>query len=196
MLTERRLVDNRQVELAGTNRDAGVNRARWQIIVSMRTDELTKTLETLFSELMHGVSGQGGFMLNAGDRGLQRSLERLSAAQASALTPTGSSIAAHVDHVRYGLSLMNRWSQGENPFADADWRASWRKTTVTDAEWEALRVQLRHEATNWLVVLRTPREVAFLELNGMLGSIAHVAYHLGAIRQINSSARGPAEGER
>ena len=60
-------------------------------------------------------------MLNPGDEGLIRSLEKLSAADASALTATGSSIAAHVDHVRYGLSLMNRWSQGENPFDSADW---------------------------------------------------------------------------
>ena len=162
----------------------------------MRTDELTTTLETLFSELMHGVSRAGGFMLNVGDHGLLRSLERVSAADASVLTRTGSSIAAHVDHVRYGLSLMNRWSQGENPFGSADWRASWRKTTVTDAEWEGLRAQLRHEAARWLVVLRTAREVEGIELTGMLASIAHLAYHIGAIRQINSNARGPAEGER
>ena len=162
----------------------------------MRTDELTTTLETLFSELMHGVSRAGGFMLNVGDHGLLRSLERVSAAEASVLTRTGSSIAAHVDHVRYGLSLMNRWSQGENPFGSADWRASWRKTTVTDAEWEGLRAQLRHEAARWLVVLRTPREVEGIELTGMLASIAHLAYHIGAIRQINGNARGPAEGER
>ena len=162
----------------------------------MRTDELTTTLETLFSELMHGVSRAGGFMLNVGDHGLLRSLERVSAAEASALTRTGSSIAAHVDHLRYGLSLMNRWSQGENPFGSADWRASWRKTTVSDAEWEGLRAQLRHEAASWLVILRTPREVEGIELTGMLASIAHLAYHIGAIRQINSNARGPAEGER
>lgn len=162
----------------------------------MRTDELTTTLETLFSELMHGVSRAGGFMLNVGDHGLLRSLERVSAAEASVLTRTGSSIAAHVDHLRYGLSLMNRWSQGENPFSSADWQASWRKTTVTDAEWEGLRAQLRHEAASWLVVLRTPREVEGIELTGMLASIAHLAYHIGAIRQINSNARGPAEGER
>ena len=162
----------------------------------MRTDELTTTLETLFSELMHGVSRAGGFMLNVGDHGLLRSLERVSATEASVLTRTGSSIAAHVDHVRYGLSLMNRWSQGENPFGSADWRASWRKTTVTDAEWEGLRAQLRHEAARWLVVLRTPREVEGIELTGMLASIAHLAYHIGAIRQISSTARGPAEGER
>jgi hypothetical protein len=135
-------------------------------------------------------------MLNVGDHGMLRSLERLSAAQASEPTRTGSSIAAHVDHVRYGLSLMNRWSQGENPFADAEWQASWKKTSVNDAEWEGLRAQLRHEAAQWLVVLRTPRDVAGIELSGMVGSIAHLAYHLGAIRQINANARGPAEGAR
>ena len=162
----------------------------------MRTDDLTRTLENLFGELMHGVSGKGGFMLNVGDRGLLRSLERLSAAEASALTPTGSSIAAHVAHVGYGLSLMNRWSLGEEPFSDANWAASWTKTSVTDAEWEALRIQLRDEGARWLVVLRTPRAVEGIELSGMVGSIAHLAYHMGAIRQINTNARGPAEGER
>ena len=162
----------------------------------MRTDELTRTLENLFGELMHGVSGKGGFMLNVGDRGLLRSLERVSAVEASAETRTGSSIAAHVAHVSYGLSLMNRWSRGENPFATADWAASWKKTSVTDAEWQALRIQLRDEAARWLVVLRTPREVQDIELSGVIGSIAHLAYHMGAIRQINANTRGPAEGER
>ena len=162
----------------------------------MRTDELTGTLENLFGELMHGVSGKGGFMLNVGDRGLLRSLERLSAADASAPTRTGSSIASHVAHVGYGLSLMNRWSRGENPFGNADWSAAWKKTQVTEPEWEALRIQLRDEGAKWLVVLRTPREVQGIELSGMIGSIAHLAYHMGAIRQINSSVRGPAEGER
>jgi hypothetical protein len=162
----------------------------------MRTNDLTRILENLFGELMHGVSGKGGFMLNVGDRGLLRSLERLSGAEASAVTRTGASIAAHVAHVTYGLSLMNRWSQGENPFATADWAASWKKIAVTDAEWEALRIQLRDEGARWLVVLRTPREVQDIELSGMIGSIAHLAYHIGAIRQINPKARGPAEGDR
>ena len=157
---------------------------------------MTGTLENLFGELMHGVSGKGGFMLNKGDRGLLRSLERLSASDASAPTRTGSSIAAHVAHVGYGLSLLNRWSQGANPFSDADWAAAWKKTTVNESEWEALRIQLRDEAAKWLVVLRTPREVQGIELSGIIGSIAHLAYHMGAIRQINANARGPAEGER
>lgn len=32
--------------------------------------------------------------------------------------------------------------------------------------------------------------------NGMIGSIAHTACHLGAIRQINHALRGPAEPNR
>lgn len=162
----------------------------------MHTDDLAKTLDVLFSELVEGAPASGGYMLNAGDEGLLRSLDKLSAGAASAVTPTGASIAAHVDHLRYGLSLMNRWSAGENPFKDADWSASWKKPAVSEDEWKALRAQLRAEAGRWLNALRTPRDVQEIELNGMIGSIAHLAYHLGAVRQINQAARGPAESSR
>ena len=50
---------------------------------------------------------------------------------------------------------------------------------------------LRDETQRWLEVLRSPREVMDIELTGMIASIAHLAYHLGAIRQINKSVRGP-----
>jgi len=33
-----------------------------------------------------------------------------------------------------------------------------------------------------------------VELTGMVASIAHLAYHLGAIRQIARDSRGPREG--
>ena len=160
----------------------------------MNTGEITKTLAALFSELVEGSSPSGGYMLNAGDDGLLRSLDKLSAADASTPTPTGSSIAAHVDHLRYGLSLMNRWSSGENPFDTADWSMSWRKTAVSEPAWQQLRADLRSEALRWLDALQKPKQVNEIELNGMFGSIAHLAYHLGAIRQINKDARGPKEG--
>jgi hypothetical protein len=162
----------------------------------MRTDEFARTLATLFSELIEGAPDEGAYMLNAKDEGLLRALDRLSADAASTQTRTGSSIAAHVDHVRYGLSLMNRWTEGENPFADADWSSSWRRTIVSEEQWRALRADLRDEAMRWLSILRTPREVRDIELNGMVASIAHLAYHLGAIRQIDHTLRGPVEGAR
>ena len=162
----------------------------------MNTADISTTLTTLFSELVNGAPQAGAYMLNAGDEGLLRALDKLSAKQASTLTPTGSSIAAHVDHLRYGLSLMNRWSAGENPFGTADWSTSWKKTAVSDDEWTTRRAELRTEATRWLEALGMPRDVQPIELNGIVGSVAHLAYHLGAIRQINQTTRGPVEVSR
>jgi len=161
----------------------------------MNTNGIAKTLAMLLGELVNGAAKDGGYMLNGGDEGLLKSLEKISAAEASALTVTGSSIAAHTDHLRYGLSLMNRWSNGENPFAGANWGASWRKTAVSDDEWRRLRDDLRAETSAWLDTVGQPREVDEAGLGGMIGSIAHLSYHFGAIRQINSSTRGPRDGE-
>jgi hypothetical protein len=74
------------------------------------------------------------------------------------------------------------------PFATADWSTSWRKTSVTDAEWSHLRDALGAQARQWLTALRTPREVDAIALNGMIASIAHVAYHISAIKQIERIA--------
>ena len=42
--------------------------------------------------------------------------------------------------------------------------------------------------------LGSPRTVNEIEFTGIISSIAHLAYHVGAIRQINKDARGPREG--
>jgi hypothetical protein len=160
----------------------------------MHTADISSALGALLAELVDGASKEGGYMLNPGDEGLLRSLEKLSAGDASARTATGSSIAAHVDHVRYGLSLMNRWSKGEHPFESADWKTSWTRTQVSETEWRQRIADLRAEAARWLDVVRTPRDVDEDGLKGLVGSIAHLAYHLGAIRQISQTARGPKEG--
>lgn len=162
----------------------------------MRTNDITETLTTLFSELADGANAPGGaYILNSGDPGLLRSLDILSAADASRSLDGGATVAAHAQHVRYGLSLMNRWaSEGGNPFADAKWDEAWKTTRVNDGLWADIRKGLQDEAHRWLRALGSPREIATVELNGMLGSIGHLAYHLGAIRQIAAAARGPREG--
>jgi hypothetical protein len=161
----------------------------------MNTREIADTLTTLLGELVDGPPPDAAYMLNRGDDGLLRSLDKLTAGDASGASDGGASIAAHVDHLRYGLSLMNRWSGGQNPFDSADWAASWRIGPVSDAEWQRLRNELREEAHRWMDALRPARDVNRLELNGIVDSIAHIAYHLGAIRQIDRRARGPAESE-
>ena len=161
----------------------------------MRTNDISPILETLFSELVNGPSSSGAFILNSGDAGLLRSLDNIPADGASLSINGGATLAAHAQHVRYGLSLMNRWArEGGNPFADATWDEAWKISAVNATEWDAIRSGLHGETADWLHVLNTPREVAGVELSGMIASIAHLAYHLGAIRQINKNARGPKEG--
>ena len=162
----------------------------------MRTTETGAVLARLFSELIDGANDRAGaFILNSGDVGLLQSLDKIPAADASRAVNEGATLAAHAQHVRYGLSLMNRWaSDGGNPFADATWDEAWKTSAVTATEWDEIRSGLRDEARRWLEVLSSPRDANEAELSGMIASVAHLAYHLGAIRQIDKRARGPREG--
>ena len=162
----------------------------------MQKTDLSAVLADLFSELVNGPPrGGSAFMLNSGDAGLLRSLAKLSAADASQSVNGGATIAAHARHLQYGLSLMNRWvREGGDPFADATWDAAWRTTQVDAQEWASILDGLKEEIGRWQQALGSPPEASREELAGMIGSIAHLAYHLGAIRQIARGARGPKEG--
>jgi uncharacterized damage-inducible protein DinB len=158
-----------------------------------REDELNQILVELLAELFDGATEDAGWILNPGDPGLLRSLERLSAEAASAVPSSGgASIAAHVDHLRYGLELLNRWSEGEeDPFASADYAASWARVRVTEAEWTERLDRLQAERERWATNLSRSRDADAAELKGIVASVAHVAYHLGAIRQIDRRLAGP-----
>jgi hypothetical protein len=146
----------------------------------------------VLNELIEGPSSEAAWLLNPGDPGFLGSLARLTAAEASAVPEGGgSSIAAHVDHLRYGLELLNLWNRGEEPFADADYSASWKRSTVSQQEWLSLQEALRREASAWREAIRHPRDGSEFEFTGVVAGVAHLAYHLGAIRQINRSSRGP-----
>lgn len=162
----------------------------------METRRTSRALARVFAELVEGTSGRGmAFVLNTGDVGLLRSLDTLPAAGASRSASGGATIAAHAQHVRYGLSLMNRWAtEGGNPFADATWDEAWKIAAVDEARWQEIRGGLRDETARWLEVLASDREVSGAEFTGLVASIAHLAYHLGAIRQIHKDTRGPTEG--
>jgi hypothetical protein len=160
----------------------------------MHTREFADVMAMLGAELALGVppDAKSSYMLNLGDPGLLASLDKLSAVEASSTHAGGASIAAHVDHVRYGVSMLNQWLGGaEAPWTNADWTASWKKNVVSDDEWRTLRDDLRRELTAWIDGMRAPRELNDHALGWLMGSIAHLGYHLGAIRQIDRAARGP-----
>ena len=153
---------------------------------------VSSTIGALFRELVDGRSSPEGYILNPDDVGLLRSLDRLSAAEASN-TPAGRvSVAAHVDHVRYSLYRLNGWASGTD-LGPADWGASWRRSRVTDAEWKELRAKLASEVAAWKGVLDRATASDDESLRSLASSVAHLAYHFGAIRQLADAARGPLE---
>src|SRR5688572_16689439 len=124
----------------------------------MNTTQIAPVISMLFSELVDGPRTKGGaYVLNSGDIGLLRSLDKLSPAAASRSVNDGATIAAHAQHARYGLSLMNRWaSEGGNPFADAKWDEAWKVSIVDSAAWDEIRAGLRAEAYRWFGALQAP----------------------------------------
>jgi hypothetical protein len=145
-----------------------------------------QALSKLLVEVLNGPPGNEAFVLNPGDPGLLGQLNSIDARSASTRdVPGKTTIASHVAHVLYGFQLMNRWAQGEeNPFANADWEAAWKRTTVSESEWNALRRDLRNECDAWRKAVAARSDWDDLAASGSLASAVHTAYHLGAIRQI------------
>ncbi len=151
-----------------------------------------QALSNMLTEVFNGPPGQEAYVINPGDPGLLRQLDTIDAATASKPFAAGrSTVAAHVDHVEFGLAILNRWFAGEaNPWAGADWNGSWQRTAVTDERWLALRDDLRREADKWRQAVAARTSWDATSAAAALSTAAHTAYHLGAIRQILASVQG------
>ena len=150
-----------------------------------------RVVSKLLTEIFDGPPTEECYVVNRGDPGLHRQLESISAFTASSQPILGkSSVAAHVHHVYFGLSILVRWAAGEqNPWASADFNESWGRSRVTEEEWNALRQNLRKEADTWRDIVSTRVEWDDMSAAAALSTIAHTAYHLGALRQILAAAR-------
>lgn len=159
----------------------------------MAESETLRALGDLLSDLINGTSSSGSWVLNREDPGFLKSMGLLTSGQASGVPVTGgSSIAAHVDHLRYGFQLCNRWSGGdEQALADADFSAAWRRNTVSQEGWAALHEDLAREALAWGKSLGDSKNGG-PGIDAKIACVVHLAYHLGANRQINRALCGPA----
>jgi hypothetical protein len=96
-----------------------------------------------------------------------------------------------VHHLQYAFSLINRWARDEDLYGQANWSESWRHQQVTEEGWRALVDALEGEIRAWLNAVSTLRQLDTAALRETIGSIVHLAYHLGAIRQVDAAAAGP-----
>jgi hypothetical protein len=150
----------------------------------------------LFDEAYFGPKDPRGtwFTDNEPGSGFIGVLEGLDAARASERFSADdpATIASHAGHLRFSLSLANRAAKGENPYAGADWAASWALREPDEAAWAELVSGLRAECLEFRRVFDP--DFAWADetfLTGALAQIAHGAWHLGAIRQALGMIRMP-----
>lgn len=147
--------------------------------------ELQSAAATLFREAFEGrPEGKDYTWFVQGKEAILPTLDEVDAMAASHSPGFGlPSLAAHAYHLRYILHWLNVPSGELRP--EGDWESTWEKQVVTDAEWTALRGEIRQlfeQAVAWMASNEEwPVENAPLMF---LAPLPHVAYHLGSMRVI------------
>ncbi len=148
---------------------------------NINQEDLVKSLQYLLKETFEGSpAGSSSIYLDRGV-GFFSTLDELNAEQAS-FSITEMTVAAHSEHARYYLEVLNNFLGGM--VQTADWDRSWAKKEVDDKEWEELK-------SNFRVMYKTVGETFQKiedwnddKITEAMAIIVHSAYHLGAIRQI------------
>jgi DinB family protein len=154
-------------------------------------DEVMRAVEMVLAEGYEGPQDPRGtwFVNNSPDAGFFPTLDALSAEEASrAPGPGRSTVAAHAGHLRFSLEVSRRWVTGDRgPF---DWSRSWAVREVDEGAWAELRAGIRQEYAAFRRALSEAKELDFLTFGGIVGAVAHAAYHLGAVKQMVLELRG------
>jgi hypothetical protein len=138
---------------------------------------LNEALLENLDEALNARDGEGWF------DGLYPTLAQIDAVTASKVpVPGRSSIAAHCEHLRYTLEIVNAWSKLEKP--QPDWGLAWKTASLDAAAWEALKTAIQGESETLKTLIAASSEWNPKLLNLLLSNTSHLAYHVGAIRQI------------
>lgn len=120
------------------------------------------------------------FTDNKPDAGFIGLLEGLNAADVSRPI-AGTSIVSHVHHVIFSLLESAAWIRGDH--SHKDWNESWRVSSVTDSKWSEMLDHMRASFLALRIAIRENGAKDILTIGGTIGVVAHMAFHLGAIRQ-------------
>jgi hypothetical protein len=144
---------------------------------SIPVESLNDSLFEMLLEAFEATDPPGWF------DGLLTTLEAIDALTASNPPALGrSSIAGHCAHLRYSLELTNAWLRGES--LEVDFSQAWALQRVDDVVWKALKKDITHQYERILEFTRSRESWTEETLVMNMKSALHVAYHVGAIRQI------------
>ena len=140
--------------------------------------------QSLLSALEMAMEGDEKNQKYGWYNGLLFSLEPLSAVQANQSSiESGSTIAAHADHILVTFRFVQTMFSGEQ--SQADWGGSWhQRNHPSEAEWSQLKADLMIEYQAMKDFIQNKPFWREQGLTQMLHHIAHTAYHSSAIRQI------------
>lgn len=136
--------------------------------------------ENLFAILTETFEQTRGIYLDR-DADLFKTLSALSAEEVSREV-RGTTISAQVFHTAFYLRAVERYFEGFT--GKTDWDESWTTRTVTEAEWNALKAQLKDDYERATQKLRAVTYWGEDELDFGMTIAVHSAYHLGAVRQL------------
>jgi hypothetical protein len=138
----------------------------------------------LLEVLREAVEGQSGtwtyFIDKRPDAGLLGALGAIGADEASRVWGD-TSIAAHAHHVAF--AMVDSASTIEGHHTPPDWKESWGVTSVDEAAWKELVSRVGREYQRLRRAVESRASASDEAFGEAVGAIAHVAYHLGAIRQ-------------
>ena len=119
-----------------------------------------------------------------GSEGIFDALSSVSAERASMKpAPNSPTMAAHALHMVYAMRNGNSNIGGPRP--EGTWETSWEKEIVTDSEWEQIQADLKAEYLFFLNFIETNTDWSNSDMGtGSIGQLAHMAYHLGALRAL------------
>jgi hypothetical protein len=147
----------------------------------LANDQITTQLTGILREGCEGPPNPWSYFTDSGPQaGLTGCLEPLSAEDASRLL-LGSSIASHLHHLIFGMNASAAWIRGDH--SPKDWKQSWSVQKVEDDQWLKLQADLKSAFDNLRQAITFHSLDSSHAFGGAVGAIAHVAYHLGAIKQ-------------
>ncbi|GAA0609387.1 hypothetical protein GCM10009001_28540 [Virgibacillus siamensis] len=143
---------------------------------------LTTSVRQIVKETFEGPpSGGSMFTESRPNSGLFGTLDQLTANEAS-IAVNATTVAAHADHTRFYLWGTNAiLKDGKQP--KMDWGESWKINSVNEKQWNRIKEELRSEYVTLLEALDVTEWNKLLAIE-ISGSLAHSAYHLGAMRQM------------
>ncbi len=152
----------------------------------IQENDFKAPLTQLLGEAFGALDTDSGYFMDNGRDGLLGVLSEIDANTASAaLKPANATIASHTTHVLYLIDLFIAYDNGERP--RADWAAAWQQRTVNAAEWAQLRADLRVRYEDIIKRLHARSDWSGQVAGAWMMLLAHVAYHVGEIRQIRTS---------